>query len=68
MERKPEFWSTASPRERSKISGFLIVRGRITYFPEGHIKELILFLVHWRVLTRGVIKSDLGFLKYGSFI
>lgn len=68
MERKPEFWSTASPRERSKISGFLIVRGRITYFPEGHIKELILFLVHWRVLTRGVIKSDLGFLKYSSFI
>ena len=26
MERKPEFWSTASPRERSKISGFLTVR------------------------------------------
>ena len=59
---------TASPRKRSKISGFLTVRGRITYFPEGHMKELILFLVHWRVLTMRVIKSDVGFLKYSSFI
>lgn len=63
MERKPEFWSTVSPRERSKISGFLIVRSRITYFLEGHTKELILFLVHWRVLTRGVEKIWFRFFK-----